>query len=130
MHRRRALDITESPLATLDGLTPCHVHRSITTHLGHTTLRPELTPHAVTPDGPNFALIDGIRFLDETIQVNFKGSPASIIRRIQKYNDALDGLGVVDLMVANSGRNPERNEPQAGPLRERGESSTPRDKTS
>jgi hypothetical protein len=39
-------------------------------------------------------------------RANFYGSPASVIRQVREYSDALNGFGVIDLMIANPGGSP------------------------
>jgi alkanesulfonate monooxygenase SsuD/methylene tetrahydromethanopterin reductase-like flavin-dependent oxidoreductase (luciferase family) len=39
-------------------------------------------------------------------RANFHGSPASVLKQIKEYSDALNGFGVIDLMIASPGGTP------------------------
>ena len=39
-------------------------------------------------------------------RANFYGSPDSVIKQIKDYSEALNGFGVIDLMIANPGSTP------------------------
>lgn len=61
------------PLTDLAKLKPNHVIPSIAEHRGHRATRVVLASDAVTPDNPNFAVIDGVTFGNGTIEVQLAG---------------------------------------------------------
>ncbi len=56
-------------LTDLAGLRANHVIASIASHRGHQAVRLVLAPDAVTPDNPNFAIIEGLDFANGSIEV-------------------------------------------------------------
>ena len=62
-------------LDAIAGLTPHWVAPSVAEHEGTRAVRLVLTPDAVTPDNPTFAMIDGLTFHDGTIEIDVAGRP-------------------------------------------------------
>lgn len=67
--------MTDIPLNDLGRLRPNDVVPSLARHEGSDALRLVLTPDAVTPDCPTFAVIDGLTFRDGTIEIEVAGRP-------------------------------------------------------
>lgn len=63
------------PLDNIDNLIPNDVIPSMAEHNGAQAVRLVLTPDAETPDNPTFAMIDGLKFSNGTIEVELAGRP-------------------------------------------------------
>lgn len=65
----------DTTLNSLGGLRPNDVEPSLATLHGDDALRLVLTPDAVTPDCPTFAIIDGTNFHNGVIEIDVAGQP-------------------------------------------------------